>query len=551
MNTKQKKLLFILLLLAGGAVLRICFIQMHSAFMSSDEAIFGLMAKHIITRGELSVFMHGQSHAGSVIAYLAAPLFYLFGISNLIFKMVCVILSLLFCWLVYLLGRQIDNKQTSIFAFAFSIFCPAYLMFGSMQGAGSYIIMLLFGVAGLILCNDILFTKRLPQYIAYALLGLILGAGFWVLPLMVSFIASVWLVLFLKDRKCFFKISFLLFVLFFIIGNLPMIIYDNSPSLQAAGGIAEPYAWPAYKFLFGKANESLLQRILMVPANLFSLIRISWPALIGNSVWQYETGFLRRIISIILISFWSIVCFSMFKWRLGFLSNKKSKRKPELKPVDVLVFQFIFTFLIAAISRFQSGFYEPRYLVPSYVFLFIAVGFFIKQLFLKRKKMAYTILTLMLSLNIISCLWFSKSLDTEHGFWPKDQKLINYMIKNNINHPIANYWIAYQIAFETDEEVIPIPIGFYRFKMYEHVLDYPAPTHYVFRKRAKNDSYFEFFKYDHETKQWSAEEFSELLKKLNVPRQDYDVYEFDHYVLFNVPHKYLNPEKFILKTVGR
>ena len=54
-------------------------------------------------------------------------------------------------------------------------------------------------------------------------------------------------------------------------------------------------------------------------------------------------------------------------------------------------------------------------------------------------------------------------MDPDHALWPPDRQLPDYLVKNNISTPIANYWIAYRITFESNEKVIAIPYCLSRF----------------------------------------------------------------------------------------
>src|SRR5690349_24640541 len=74
----------------GGAVaLAIVLIVLRSAvftfwpqsYFDSDQAIFGLMAKHIAEGRAFPVFMYGQTYILGVEAWLAAPLFLILGVS--------------------------------------------------------------------------------------------------------------------------------------------------------------------------------------------------------------------------------------------------------------------------------------------------------------------------------------------------------------------------------------------------------------------------------------------------------------------------------------
>src|SRR6476661_7163313 len=51
------------------------------SYFDSDQAIFGLMAKHIAEGRAFPVFMYGQTYILAVQAWLAAPVFLVAGVS--------------------------------------------------------------------------------------------------------------------------------------------------------------------------------------------------------------------------------------------------------------------------------------------------------------------------------------------------------------------------------------------------------------------------------------------------------------------------------------
>ena len=47
----------------------------------ADQAVFGLMAKHLIEGRAFPLYMYGQNYILAVEAWMAAPMFLLFGVS--------------------------------------------------------------------------------------------------------------------------------------------------------------------------------------------------------------------------------------------------------------------------------------------------------------------------------------------------------------------------------------------------------------------------------------------------------------------------------------
>src|SRR5690348_6499925 len=62
-------------LIVGGVALRLTLAALGWPATDSDEATFGLMARHISERGAHPIFFYGQNYMGAVEAYLAAGAF--------------------------------------------------------------------------------------------------------------------------------------------------------------------------------------------------------------------------------------------------------------------------------------------------------------------------------------------------------------------------------------------------------------------------------------------------------------------------------------------
>ena len=74
-------------ILAIALALRLFFVLTPHGIIDADEAIVGLMGRHVL-RGEFPVFYYGQSYMGGLEAHLAALAFALGGASPLILKLV-------------------------------------------------------------------------------------------------------------------------------------------------------------------------------------------------------------------------------------------------------------------------------------------------------------------------------------------------------------------------------------------------------------------------------------------------------------------------------
>src|SRR5690242_13776914 len=119
----------------GGAVaLAIVLIVLRSAvftfwpqaYFDSDQAIFGLMAKHIVEGRAFPVFMYGSSYILAVEAWLAAPLFALAGVSVAALKLPLVLINLVTAYLLLrLLTREAGLRPIGALVASLFFLLPA------------------------------------------------------------------------------------------------------------------------------------------------------------------------------------------------------------------------------------------------------------------------------------------------------------------------------------------------------------------------------------------------------------------------------------------
>ena len=88
------------------------FVFFEGAF-DSDQAIVGLMAKHLSEGRTLPVFTYGQDYQLAIEAWLAAPLFWVFGPSVFLLKLPLLLINLALApLLIWLLERELGLRPT-------------------------------------------------------------------------------------------------------------------------------------------------------------------------------------------------------------------------------------------------------------------------------------------------------------------------------------------------------------------------------------------------------------------------------------------------------
>ncbi|HEY1387941.1 MAG TPA: hypothetical protein VGF38_05295 [Ktedonobacterales bacterium] len=176
-----------LLLVALAAIYRLVLLARGWPALDSDEAVIGLMARHIL-HGERPTFFWGQNYMGPFEAYFAALLFALFGSSTFVLGLSALLLTLGFLVTIYWLGRAAYGPTVGLLALAWLVISPPIFALRQLAPIGGYQEMLLLG--GLILLGvwsrlRLLYARPTTRVgwlrcIAfYAVLGLFAGLGFW------------------------------------------------------------------------------------------------------------------------------------------------------------------------------------------------------------------------------------------------------------------------------------------------------------------------------------------------------------------------------------
>src|ERR1700757_4691783 len=103
----------VLLLLAAGLGLRLLYLATPS--LDSDQAIFGLMAMHIL-RGELPIFQWGYHYMGTLESFVAAPLMLVFGPTRFALNLAPALFSMLFAYASFLFAREASGRAIGLWA---------------------------------------------------------------------------------------------------------------------------------------------------------------------------------------------------------------------------------------------------------------------------------------------------------------------------------------------------------------------------------------------------------------------------------------------------
>lgn len=437
----------------AGACLRLDYLSNSGWVIDADEAIVGLMGKHISEGREVPIFYYGQHYMGSLEAILAALSFKLFGMSALTLKLVPLLFSLALIPLIFLLGRAIGGTGSGLLAATFMALPPVALVEWSSKARGGFIEILFLGALALLLTVRLLKQERARDL---CLLGFVLGLGWWVNNQIVYFGLPIAAILAVHILRSFGVARFVraaaLGALAFIVGSAPFWVYNLRHDFASFG-------------MFGLAGS---EQVLDHAAGLFSM---ALPIIMGAKRFWTESEIFPGAMwlgyglygALFLVGSIFTARFALGKSGAAVAAPSREAARNQLEgaptaaPLSLLQAFVLTTLLIFTLSSFGWLVQAPRYLLPLYVGLFPLFGYALVQV---RSRLAVASATLlMLGLHLSSYLYNGPAIAGEPIVYDgqrvsKDHSaLIAWLHRSNTNLVRTNYWIGYRLAFETAEQV--------------------------------------------------------------------------------------------------
>lgn len=186
-------------ILLVAAVARFVLLIESQTHVHSDEAIIGLMAKHILEGRYLPFYMYGQSYnAGAAWeSYLATIPFTLFGVGVIPLKSGIVCLSLVCLVLFYRMADLLYGPRTAALAALAFALSPSLLKWHfQVRGYSWYFLSLPL----LVILFTSIQSSSAPRVTRTFLLGLVSGLSVWSLELALPPVAVLWALLTLRRK---------------------------------------------------------------------------------------------------------------------------------------------------------------------------------------------------------------------------------------------------------------------------------------------------------------------------------------------------------------
>jgi len=225
-------------IISVAALLRFFLISQGWPQTDSDESTMGLMALHIVQKGEHPTFFYGQDYMGSLEAYIGSAMFRLFGPSTFSLRLGLIFLFVLFLVSMYYLASLLYTKKFALATLILLSLGSDALLQRELDAIGGYPETILFGTLAFLLASwlalsfnrDLTKRDRRLRFTAYGFWGLVVGLGIWSDLLILPFLFMAGLLLIVFCWREWRTWAPLCIVLGFIVGALPFILYNISAS---------------------------------------------------------------------------------------------------------------------------------------------------------------------------------------------------------------------------------------------------------------------------------------------------------------------------------
>jgi len=440
-------LLVIGLLVAALEVRRLA--AERTAF-DSDEAVQGLMAKHIAEGRHFPLMEYGSSHHGALGSYFVALLFRWTGRRSVaLLRFYGIGIWMAAAILLYLTARCRFGRVAAFFTLI--LFCfpsievlrAAVKMYPGQAETQLVISALLYWVLGL--RRESRRQSRL-DFPAGFLMGLIL----WLTPAALPGIFCIWVYsVYQSGREKsiweWIKKKIKLF-LGFLLGYSPVFLYHLFHRNTALLGFLTQSV-PTLR----SASDRVLILVLRGLADFLGLTS------------QEDGDPSRWMVGLLLY---------LGLLALLFIAIRRNERRAWDKPMMLFLISYVALYLaLLLIPRWNLSLeVTPRYLFPTIPPLVLFLG---SSLAWKRGQW------IAVKCGIIAGFWFwiwsPYPGDLQQDYLARDRLLVEALQSRGVTHLLADYWTAYKVVFLSDERIIASPQGG------PIVVDrYPAYTDQVF-----------------------------------------------------------------------
>ncbi len=439
----KKHWLWLALILGIGIGWKVILLGLDVVPFNADEAIVGLMARHIL-QGELPIFFYGQSYMGSLDAFLVAAGFLLLGEAVWVIRLVQLILFAGLLITTAWLGRvAFGNWRAGLLAAALLAIPTTNVSFYTTVSLGGYGEAVLIGNLLLILAIR---QSRQASNTGWMLTGLLAGFGLWAngLTLVYSLPAFLFMLSHRRAEKktnpFWRRLGWM--ALGGFLGALPWWIYGAQNGLGHLVG----------ELLGSAVSVEQANWLARSAGHLVNLLLLGVPAIFGlRPPWGIT--WLALPILPFAAAAWGIILIFYFR-----TVSKPGSRRAVFALLGGIGLTLFAGFLFTSFGVDPSG----RYFLPLAAPLaLLAADFALRGPFHPWVRYGSLVVIVVFQFwgNLQSALAYPPGFTTQFDATTilehrDDQALIRFLQSNGLTSGYSQYWVSYPLAFRSGETLI-------------------------------------------------------------------------------------------------
>jgi hypothetical protein len=515
-DSRAASIVALALLAAATIAARLPFLLRGPRFFDSDEAVEGLMARHVLT-GEYPMFLWGQRYKGVPEVYLTAAAFHWWpasSVSVVALKAVTLGCFAVFVCLNFWLLTRLFTRRIAWIATAFLIVGPPSLVFWSLTGSAEIVMSFIAGTslclgldawrrtrsigstgsrAGLVVAAAALgFGLWVQQYILYYVISLAVAAIDWtpqgreqIRELIAARRQPAWLRLATRVLAIAAAVYIVLGVVAFFGAGFGVTLFGVEITITHP----QKMWWIAAALLLISAAALMVGRLMsrngvwiawLAPALGFLLGYA--PALVGRlaadgpgaPMARMDLGRLRSSLSPLVRLALPIV--------FGFKSPTTQRLAVPAWPALIIAIVIVVSYvgsrwagraeqgraftplfhiflIVTPIVFLVSGSYidaqSYRYLMPIHAALTVVYAVGIDRVYRWNRIAGVTLLTSLLALFAVQQADWYRRLEPDR----EAMAIVSCLDRSGIRAAYADYWLGYKLTFLTGERVIVAPVN--------------------------------------------------------------------------------------------
>ena len=485
--------IYVIILILCAICLRVWLAASSWPLLNSDEGTIGIMALHI-QQGARPIFFYGQNYMGALQAYVAAPLFSLFGASVFTLRLAIILFYGAFLITMYTLTRILYSKHFALLVLFLLSLGSNVIFSRQLSAIGGYSETIFFSALAFVLVAWLALStpdgttpNRLLRLCAYSAWGLAIGLGLWsdllILPTVVC--SGFFLVLFCWRELLKGSIVPLVFCL--VIGAFPLIIYNlHAPP--------NTNSWSTLMALQGHVAHTLRMLRTQIKATTeYSIPAITGSPLCHHSEYQFlfylgfqpshqadatcaKDGIIWSGAYISLFALASImVLISLYVGIRSYVSRSWIVQARHMFVLNTMrfcvllsTFLTLYLYTTSNASLIGPSIYS-RYLICLWISTPMVIwplwqGIFLlkKQHFVKvvlwlvvlRRTLCLSTLILLCAVMLFGTYITLNEIPTAISANRMEQQVISTLLKDRITHVYSGYWTCDRIVFESQGRII-------------------------------------------------------------------------------------------------